>query len=86
MQARADLVERGAVGRRVADQHQRRQPAKRCQPLGDLRLAVFARRIERRGAGVAQAGDVLLAHLHVLPVEIVQAEARAHAGDLSADS
>ena len=39
----------------MADQHQRVEPGERLQPLRELVLGIFARRIERRGAGVAQA-------------------------------
>jgi len=83
VQSGADLVERGAIGWSMADQHQRVERGKRLQPFGQLRFRVFARRVERRGVGIAQSGDVPFAHHEVLPVEVVQAMALAHGGHLA---
>ena len=60
VQAGLDLVERGAVRRGVADQHQRVQGGEGLQARGELRFAVLAGRIEGRGAGVAESGDVVV--------------------------
>src|ERR1039458_6795925 len=55
VQARVNLVERRAVGRRVADQHQRLQVREPLEPLGKLYFAILAgpleggRPEERRG-------------------------------------
>src|ERR1035438_7873015 len=57
VQARTDLVERGAVGRRVADQDQWRERREGLQVFGELSLAVFAGSVEGRGVGIAEAGD-----------------------------
>src|ERR1035441_6866800 len=43
VQARAYPIQRGAAGRRVADQDQRRERREGLQVFGELRLAVFAR-------------------------------------------
>ena len=51
MQAGADLIERGAVGRGVADQDQRVQGGEGDEVFGDLRLGVFAGGIETRRFG-----------------------------------
>ena len=58
VESRTDPVERGAVGRGMADQHERSQFGELAQALGDLLLGVFARGVEGRGAGISQAGDV----------------------------
>ena len=47
VQTGAHLVERRAVGRSVADQDQRVEFAEALKPVGQLRLAVFAGRVER---------------------------------------
>ena len=66
----------------MADQHQRLRAGEAAEPVGQLRFGVFAGRVEGRGTGIAEAGDVPLSDLQVPPVEIVQSEAGAHAGDL----
>src|SRR4051812_46563195 len=71
VQALADAVERRAVGRRVADQHQRSKPRETLQTLGELRLAVFAASVEGRGARIAETGDIPAADLQVPLVKIV---------------
>src|SRR5450432_44388 len=82
VKAGADAIKLGAVGRGVADEDQRREFGETLEALGKLGLGVFAGGVEGRGTGVAQAGDVPAAHLYVTLVEIVQAVARTHAGDL----
>lgn len=48
-----NAVERRIERRRVADQHQRAQLFKECQPRGQLGFGVLAWGIERRWAGIA---------------------------------
>src|ERR1039458_2860354 len=67
VQAGLDQIERGAV---------------RGGGLGDLPFGVFARGMERRRAGVAEAGDLPGADGEVALVEIVQAILIAETGDL----
>ncbi len=57
--------------------------AKSFQPLGDLRLGVFAWSVEGRGARVAEPGHLPAADRDVALVKIVQPVTRAHAGDLA---
>ena len=82
MQTGLDFIERGAVRRGVADEDQRVEGGKGFEACGDLRLGVFARCIERGGAGVAQAGDVEPAGGELPLVKIVQAILIAQGGDL----
>src|ERR1017187_410244 len=82
VQARVNLVERRAVGRRVADQHQRLQVREPLEPLGKLYFAILAGRVEGRRARITQPRHVPFPRLKMTPVEIVQSVARAHAGHL----
>src|SRR5919198_5296614 len=59
--ARTDLIECRAVRRRMANQHQRRETGKAFEARGELCFAVFSRRMERCGIGIAEARDVPLA-------------------------
>src|ERR1035441_1756350 len=78
VQSGVDLVERGVVRRRVTDQHQRCQFREPLQSLGDLRLAIFAGRMEWGRAGIAQSGHLPLTYLNVTFVEVVQSMPGAH--------
>ena len=77
-----DLIERGAVGRGVADEDQRTERGERGEPFFDLTFGVFAGGRERSGAGVAQAGDVEASGGELPLVEIVQAVLIAQGGNL----
>ena len=81
VESRTDLVQRGAVWRGMADQHERSQFGELLQALGDLRLGVFPGGVEGRGAGISQAGDVPSSDLYMLFVKVVQSVTRAHGGD-----
>ena len=78
----ADLVERGAIGRRVADEDERVEGGEGGEVRGEFRLPVFAGGVEGRGAGVAEAGDAPGAELEVALVEIVEAVSIAEGGNL----
>src|SRR5260370_1831027 len=78
-----DLVEGGAVRRRVADHDDRLQAGEAVEAGGQLVFCVLAGRIERGRAGIAEAGDVVAAELHAPAVEIVEAVAGAEGGDLA---
>src|ERR1039458_6382741 len=82
VQSGTDLVERGAVGRGVADQDQRMEGGERGEAFGELWLGVFAGGMERGGAGIAQPGDAPGAGREVALVEVVQAVLIAKSGDL----
>jgi len=82
LQALADAIERRAVRRRVADQHQRIERRETFQALGKLRLGIFARSVEGRRARVAETGDIPAANLQVPLVQIVKSVTGAHAGHL----
>jgi hypothetical protein len=78
MQPGTNAVERGRVGRSVADEHQGVQFGEPRQTFGDLRLAVLSGRIERRRVGIAQTGDLPPPGLEMLFVKIVKTVAGAH--------
>src|SRR5580658_715012 len=82
MQARADLVERRAMRRTMADERQRRESREAFQFPRQFRLAIFAGSVEGREIGIAQPGHVIAAPLRVPLVEVMQAEVAAKAGDL----
>src|ERR1017187_7647426 len=82
VQAGTDLVERGAVGRGVADQDQRMEGGERGEAFGELCLGVFAGGMERGRVGIAEAGDAPGAGREVALVEVVQAVLIAKSGDL----
>src|SRR5271157_3968569 len=52
VQAGADFIERGSVGRRMAHQHQRRQIRKRAEAFGDFGLTVLTGGVEGGRIGV----------------------------------
>src|SRR5579885_2264352 len=78
----AEAVEGGAVGRGVADEHQRIEAGKAGQPLGKLGFAVLAGGVERCGIGITESGQVVAVRQEGLAVEIVQAELAAEGADL----
>jgi len=80
--ALTNAIERRALRRRVTDEDQRIELLEFRKAGGKLGLAVFTRRIERRGAGVAEAGNVMTSDLECLAMKILQAELRAEGGDL----
>src|ERR1035441_10545603 len=82
MHAVADLMGRGAVGGGVADEDQRVELGERSEQRGELKLGVFAGRIERGRAGVAEPGDVPGAHGKLPLMKVVQAVLIAERGDL----
>src|ERR1039458_7704351 len=82
VQAGTDLIERGAVGRGVADQDQRVEARERGQIRCELQLGVFAGSIERGRAGIAEPGDVPGAYGKLPLVKVVQAVLIAERGDL----
>ena len=83
VQSRADLVERRAVAAaRGTPAPAAQRSANRSSRVGELLLAVFARRIERRRIGIAEPRHVPAVRLEMALVEIVQPMARAHAGHL----
>ena len=71
VQARLDLVERRSVRRRMADQHQRIKGGERLQACGEFGLAVLARSVERRGARIAESGEMVAAGQELPLVEVV---------------
>src|ERR1039457_7136246 len=83
VQARAYPIQRGAAGRRVADQDQRRERREGLQVFGELSLAVFAGSVERRGVGIAESRDVPAAELQMAFVEVVETAERAHVDDFA---
>src|SRR5215472_3924719 len=82
MQAGPDLVERGAIRRRVADQDERSQIGKLAQPIAELGFAVLPGRVEGSRIRVPQARHLPFANLDVPFVKIVKPKARAHGADL----
>jgi len=80
--ALTDAVERCALGWRVADEDERIEFGKTLQPVGELSLRKLAGRVEGRRVGVAKAGHVPAADLEMALMQVVQAVARAHTGDL----
>src|ERR1039457_4957791 len=72
VQAGPDLIERGAVGRGVADEDERVEIGEGGEAFGDLRLGVFAGGMEWGRAGVAESGDVVGADGEVALVEVVE--------------
>ncbi len=78
----ADAVESGAVGRAVADQHERVEGGEGLEAAGEFRFGVFARGVEGRDIGVAQPGDPPAAELPGLFVEVPKPVGGAELGDL----
>jgi hypothetical protein len=78
VQPRANLVERRAERRRVADERQRLQVREPLEPLGQLYLAILAGRVKRRRVRITQPRHAPFPRLKMPPVEIVQPVARAH--------
>src|SRR5690242_18065534 len=82
VEAFANTIERGTEGRGVTDQHEGVEFGEALQAFGKLRFAVFSRRVERRGTGIAEAGDLPSSDLQVALMKMMKAVPRAHAGNL----
>jgi hypothetical protein len=75
-------IERGAFGRRVADEHQRIQSRESIEALRQFLLAVLARRIEGRWVRIAESCDMIPLDLHRASMKIVEAELAAEASNI----
>src|SRR4051812_23525953 len=72
VQPRIHLIESRTVRRSVTNEHERTERGEWGEVFGDLRLGVFAGRIERRLAGIAEAGHAPAGHLEVPAVQAVE--------------
>src|SRR5581483_2060759 len=78
VEAAANLIERRAIRRCMANQNQWAQIREAPQPVAQLRFAILARRVERSRIGIPESGHLPFADLDMLLVKIMQPETRAH--------
>ncbi len=79
----AYTIERGVLGRTMADQNQGTQAGEWREALGYLCFAVLARRVKWRGTRIPQASEVVAARAQRLSVKVVKSKICAKPKDVS---